>query len=906
MLPTFRHKHSTNLSLPRRYASSVQLICLTSTLPALGYAFLYGKLALEDTYAISLQTSSVEYSIAILWCLLAGYWQWHLTQCLMQQWCYRLEAKQAITRGLVLIFTISITWIISSHLLSVTLHPLVMAGLVSLLTFFKTKEGRVLLSGLILLVLSSVCLSGQIQYDPYRRLELMPPVDTQAMTIQATAVILIFSSWSQESLERRQLLRETILRWIPSDTHYRFVLGQPPQPKLIPLVQPELDSTEDLLIVPAPDTQPGQKLLEALRATRAMQYQTLFKTEDDMFVRWDQVLSEDRKDDWSGFVYHQMPSEEKEMPLLPDYTWHKFIRLSYAAVQMIVYTPHPHRYAVSDDISLSYWLMGFNIKPVHDRRILTVDTCEDDMIAKQLATQAFQQQLMSLYEHKRCLLDSPPPCALCYPCYGRSDDWRRQGLSCSDRGVSPDPALYPTIAQDVKDELGNSTDHWIIPNILSTQTSIYSNETHWHLLYWVCWTSGPETFTDRHWRALEMVWIHEPDAVIFMISNTLSQDFFDSYTDQGYHIHVVQFDQQRLLDWQWYFGPGTQDWLSRWSEWETGKFFYWHLTDYIRCLLLYHYGGTYMDMDALWIRVPPYPIEFIGSDYSQVISDRSWTLDDQGLYLPQGVMRFKRGWRLFREMAEAAFSAYLYDPECFNCGGPKAITSYVRPRRALLTQAGLTILPPHVLYPYNYLDIHQLLQPNPLALQTLKTQLHTSWNIHLFGKMTNHLPVQPGSMIDVVFEQFDLGLIGPSEVSLVAPKENVYQAISDRMRQDDVDQLIQLEPVPGKFQGLQVVYVRGKQLAGPIELEVETTIGRTRLMGTIGKRVVWSMEEGVSLQQINHVLQTLQYTPTPLMLANGGRDRIKIKLRHSKQNKIEEAQISMTILEPIEEDEPFE
>lgn len=420
-----------------------------------------------------------------------------------------------------------------------------------------------------------------------------------------------------------------------------------------------------------------------------------------------------------------------------------------------------------------------------------------------------------------------------------------------------------------------------------------------------------------------MVWIHEPDAAIIMMSNSLPTHFFDDYNQRGYNIKVVSFNKSNLLKWKWYFGPGTEDWLNGWDKWEKGKFFYWHLTDYIRCLLLYNYGGTYMDMDALWTRIPPNnSMEFIGSDYSILQSDTEWTLDDKGLYLPQGLMRFRRGWKLFREMAEGAFSAYTYNPECFNCGGPKAITSYVRNRRRVLEEGGMHILPRKVLYPVSYNDIHRLLQPNPLAEQEMKHKIEPySWNIHLFGKMTNKLPVQPGSVIDYVFKKFDLDLphrdtkshsiissTGRWDVplQLVGPRDYIYRARSDKMLEDDrkKDNLLYLQSVPGLFQGLDVIYVRG----GPdrvktVTVELETTLGYISINNMTQKQVSYNMTD-VSMQQVNALLHTLEYQPTPLMMANGGRDRLKITVIYEGE-KLEREHLQMTVvvIEPFEEND---
>lgn len=894
---------------------------------------------------------------------------------MLQRWSYRSEIRHTVIRLASLIVTMSLIIICIA---SFQLHPILIQIFICCtllclnIATIRQREGEpkkpyqhLFLPLIMAMGCSAYILIGQIDFFQYRSLLLMHhreyALDTTTDSIAGlTVLVLIMSSW--EAAEKRQLLRDTTLHWMGNEGDttfiYRFVVGQPPSARIQSQWGSKLifesEKYHDLIVVPASDLQSdkSKKVFEAIRwAASSVQHDYLIKTDDDVFVRYDIVRQElealGKKDNyWQGFVYRNMPAQHMEldyaMPVLPTYTSSTFYTVSRNIVELIGQINYPQRFVDADDVNLSMWLFGFDIEPVHDIRIQHLsDVCEDNLIAKRLTLEKMRKEIPAMYNN---VLNKLPQCkglalvrkcALCYPCYDKLDDWRTQGLQCDvGYGVSPlkQPSYKKIATMPVKDKLEPSVigenDQWIIKDVISTRTSVYTeDEANWHLLYWVCWTSDPSTFTDRHWRALEMVWIHEPQAAIFMISNTLPEHFFHEYTRRGYNIQVVQFNKENLLKWKWYFGPGTQDWLQKWDKWEKGKFFYWHLTDYIRCLLLYNYGGTYMDMDALWIRIPPDSnMEFIGSDYSSVSSDLEWTLDDKGLYLPQGLMRFKRGWKLFREMAEGAFSAYIYDPECFNCGGPKAITSYVRDRRGILEEAGLTILPRQVLYPFSYLDIHQLLQPNPLSEQELKLRIEPlSWNIHLFGKMTNHLPVQLNSVIDYVFRKFDLDLphrdtrthriISSTQsmdvpMDLVGPRDYIYRTISEKMLQNDrqTRNVLRLRSTPGKFQGLDVIYVRGgPDIVTYAKIELETAIGKTSILNGTHEKLLTHTMENTPMQQINHVLNSIEFQPTPLMFANGGRDRLKVTVTFDQDNQttVKQLQITIIIVEPEEPDQEF-
>ncbi|KAG1209861.1 hypothetical protein G6F68_021837 [Rhizopus microsporus] len=64
-----------------------------------------------------------------------------------------------------------------------------------------------------------------------------------------------------------------------------------------------------------------------------------------------------------------------------------------------------------------------------------------------------------------------------------------------------------------------------------------------------------------------------------------------------------------------------------------------------------------------------------------------------------------------------------------------------------------------------------------------------------------------------------------------------------------------------------------------------------------------------TMQQVNNALNTIEYNPTKLMLANGGRDRMTVDVTFEEENeKIEkeQRQITVVVVEPEEDDEPLE
>lgn len=277
-----------------------------------------------------------------------------------------------------------------------------------------------------------------------------------------------------------------------------------------------------------------------------------------------------------------------ELSSFPPYTAGALHILSHDLVTLIApRTGGSKLFVMNEDQALGLWLYPTGIRPIHDRRIQQAQVCENDMVAKHFGGQYKEEggigpiEMLKNLKSGRKLCDGflQSWCGVCYgSCSKRLNHWRSWGFECDElKGatLSSKSQVSTYIDSPVKTLpetfiTGSVDDPWIISGLLSRFTSPFSFSDDWHLLHMLCWTTGEDTFQERHYQALETIWAHEPRAILFMMSTSLPLDFFDTYTKHGYAIHIVRIGGPEMLEMGWYLGPQSEKWLGEWDRWSKG------------------------------------------------------------------------------------------------------------------------------------------------------------------------------------------------------------------------------------------------------------------------------------------------------------------------------------------------
>jgi hypothetical protein len=257
-------------------------------------------------------------------------------------------------------------------------------------------------------------------------------------------------------------------------------------------------------------------------------------------------------------------------------------------------------------------------------------------------------------------------------------------------------------------------------------------------------------------------------------------------------------------------------------------------------------------MDALILQPLPNE-EFIGYDQIDPNERCVWCIGNKSnLYLAPGVIRFRPNRKVLRDILEEAFSP-RYNPSCFTCVGPARYTLHIIEDRNNNDSEliNLKLLEPHRFYPYIWTEtstiFHKAEQDTSLELADL---MKRSYSLHLFGHISDELDIVQGSLIDRLFDRYDLGDLRPKISNRIRSKNHVRLICPSLY--------IYTREKRGRFIGRDAIYLRLNRIFG--NKHVRWNINMHVSNGTI------ILYRGTSLSdlnqaQINRILNELKYQP---------------------------------------------
>ncbi|BBN00597.1 lactosylceramide 4-alpha-galactosyltransferase [Marchantia polymorpha subsp. ruderalis] len=266
------------------------------------------------------------------------------------------------------------------------------------------------------------------------------------------------------------------------------------------------------------------------------------------------------------------------------------------------------------------------------------------------------------------------------------------------------------------------------------------------------WIWPVSQFGPREQLSLESLFKTHPMACLVILSRSLDgeegEQVLQPFLDQGLKLLAVTPDIPLLFQ-----GTPAAGWYEKLIK---GMLDPGHislsknLSNLMRLVALFKYGGVYLDSDVVVLRNFSSLGNVIGSQQSD--AHGNWTV------LNNAVMKFARGHPLMAECISEF--AHTFDGNRWGHNGPYLVTRVVkrvRKRFPLLGPWQCDVLPPLAFYPVDWIHIRSyFLAPRSHSdkLRHLATihQLQTnSYTLHLWNKETRGFAVQNGSILDTIF-----------------------------------------------------------------------------------------------------------------------------------------------------------
>eukprot|EP00026_Physarum_polycephalum_P002364 Phypoly_transcript_02370.p1 GENE.Phypoly_transcript_02370~~Phypoly_transcript_02370.p1 ORF type:complete len:875 (+),score=91.90 Phypoly_transcript_02370:378-2627(+) len=262
------------------------------------------------------------------------------------------------------------------------------------------------------------------------------------------------------------------------------------------------------------------------------------------------------------------------------------------------------------------------------------------------------------------------------------------------------------------------------------------------------WTSPVNTFKLRNRRVLESIFFHHPNAHLVVYSNVLPLYFFHEFNSAGYDVQVERYDLSELAK-----GLPGVDWVKDLPKWESGEFFYSHLSDFLRFVILYRQGGVYTDLDSILLRPINMPnvivAEVCGSGGCSQDGDKSMK---SKYYVPTGFMAFTANHTLLLE--SLAHFDTDYDPTVRHCGSMYLSQAYTKQAPSLSAEE-VSVLSVKAFYPIPEKEIAKYFtQDNPERWQSIITG--ENYAFHFWGTLTHNVSVGESSLMRRALSSFSI------------------------------------------------------------------------------------------------------------------------------------------------------
>jgi hypothetical protein len=194
-----------------------------------------------------------------------------------------------------------------------------------------------------------------------------------------------------------------------------------------------------------------------------------------------------------------------------------------------------------------------------------------------------------------------------------------------------------------------------------------------------------------------LAYFHPASKLIVYSNNSLDAERLSIVAQNAAAIEVRPLTEQLILNMIKQIDDDAtrtqiQQWASKLPIWTQGKHWHTHQTDLLRFLTMYLYGGSSSDWNFVWLRSFQEITEGIVADYvqdNQASETCSFCIASNMYAATSILMNFPAKSPVFLHALRNSFHMDHYDPDCFGCVGPRALSAAVLALRVNLLHSGV-------------------------------------------------------------------------------------------------------------------------------------------------------------------------------------------------------------------------
>uniref|UniRef100_A0A1J3IDN6 Alpha 1,4-glycosyltransferase domain-containing protein n=1 Tax=Noccaea caerulescens TaxID=107243 RepID=A0A1J3IDN6_NOCCA len=283
-----------------------------------------------------------------------------------------------------------------------------------------------------------------------------------------------------------------------------------------------------------------------------------------------------------------------------------------------------------------------------------------------------------------------------------------------------------------------------------TRIKSFLSKSSCESLFFMTWISSIESFGDRERFTIESLFKSHPNSCLILISNTLDSDqgalILKPFTDKGLKVLPIKPDFAYIFK-----DTSAEKWFERLKK---GMFspgvipLEQNLSNLLRLVLLYKYGGIYLDTDVIIIKPLTSLHNVIGAQTVDPVT-RKWSR------LNNAVLIFDKNHPLLKRFIDEF--ARTFNGNKWGHNGPYLVSRVVArlniSSSSSSSDLGFSVLPPSAFYPVDWTRIRGFYRAatneseSNWSRKRLTHLRKHSFAVHLWNRESKKLKIEQGSII---------------------------------------------------------------------------------------------------------------------------------------------------------------